>query len=58
MYRICEVHKEIIYNCPPFRPILSAVKTPTYKLAKFLVSILKSLKSNEYTVKESFAFSE
>ena len=33
----------IIDNCPPFRPILSAVNTPTYRLAKFLVPILKSL---------------
>ena len=45
-------------NCPLFRPILSAINTPTYKLSKFLVPILKSLTSNEYTVKDSFAFSE
>ena len=35
-----------------------AINTPTYKLAKFLVPILKSLTSNEYTVKDSFAFAE
>ena len=57
MYGLCKVHKDIIDNCPPFRPILSAINTPTYKLAKFLVPILKSLTSNEYTVKDSlFAF--
>ena len=43
---------------PPFWPILLAINTPTYKLAKFLVPILKSLISNEYTVKDSFAFAE
>ena len=58
MYGLCKVRKDIIDNCPPFRPILSAINTPTYKLAKFLVSILKSLASNEYMVKDSFAFSE
>ena len=58
MYGLCQVHKDIIDNCPPFRPILSAINTPTYKLAKFLVPILKSLTSNEYTVKDSFAFAE
>ena len=51
-----KVHKDI--NCPPFPPILSAIHTPTYKLAKFLVPLLKSLTSNEYTVKDSFAFAE
>ena len=32
--------------------------TPNNKLAKFLVPTLKSLTSNEYTVKDSFAFAE
>ena len=58
MYGLSKVYKDIIDNCPPFRPILSAINTPTYKLAKFLVPILKSLTSNEYTVKDSFAFAE
>ena len=56
MYGLCKVHKNIIDNCPPFRPILSAINTPTYKLAKFLVPILKSLTSNEYRVKDSLTF--
>ena len=55
---LCNIHKDIIDNCPPFPPILSAINTPTYKLAKFLVPILKSLTTNEYTVKDSFAFAE
>ena len=39
-----------------FRLILSALQTPTYKLAKILVPILESLTSNKYTVKDSFNF--
>ena len=54
MYGLCKVRKDIIDNCPPFRPILSAIDAPIFKLAKFLVTILKSLTSNEYTMKDSF----
>ena len=41
-----------------FRPTLSAINAPTYKQSKFRGSILKSLTSNKYTVKDSFAFAE
>ena len=58
MYGLSKAHKDIIDNCAPFWTILSAINTPTYKLAKFLVHILKSLTSNEYMVKDSFAFAE
>ena len=58
MYGLCKVHKDISDTCPPFRHILSTINTPTYKLAKFLVPILKSLTINEYTVKDSFVFAE
>ena len=44
--------------CPPFRPILSAVGTPTYKLAKYLVPKLASITANEFSVKDSFCFAE
>ena len=37
---------------------MSTINTPTYKLVKFLVPILKSVTSNEYMVKDSFAFAE
>ena len=56
MCGLWKVHKDIINNCLPFRPIFSAINTPTYKLAKVLVPILKFLTRNEYTVKSSFAF--
>ena len=56
MYGLCKVHKYMGHNCPLFPPISSTIKTLTYKLAKFLLTILKSLFSNEYTVKDLFAF--
>ena len=51
-----KVHKPVEDNCPFFRPILSAISTPTYDLAKFLVPLLKSLTEDEYTVHDSFSF--
>ena len=54
MYGSCKAHKASVEKCQPFRPILSALNTPTYKLAKFLVPILKLLTTNEFTVKDSF----
>ena len=41
-----------------FRSILSAISTPTYKLAKFLVPMLKHLTTNEGAIKNSFTFAE
>ena len=54
MYGSCNVHKASVGNCPPFRPILSALNTPLYKLAKFLVPIFKPLTTNEFAAKDSF----
>ena len=50
--------KIVTDELPSFWPILSAIGTPTYKLAKFLVPILKTLAINEYTIKDSFTFAE
>ena len=57
LYGQAKVHKPVEDNCPSFRPILSAIGTPTYHLAKFFVPILKPLTENEYTVHDSFSFS-
>ena len=58
LYGLPKVHKPCIDNCPAYRPILSAIGTPSYKLAKFLVPILSSITSNEYTTKDSFSFAK
>ena len=39
-----------------FRPILSALCTVNYNLAKFLVPLLEPLTKNDYTLKNSFEF--
>ena len=57
-YGLAKVHKIVTDAIPSFRPILSAIGTPTYKLAKFLVPMLKTLATNEYTIKDSFTFAE
>ena len=58
MYGLCKVHKDQTNGAelPPFRPILSAIRTCSYNLAKFFVPILKEFTINEYTVKDSFSF--
>ena len=58
MYDSAKVHKIITDSLPSFRPILSAIGTPTYKLSKFLVPMLEPLTANEYTIKDSFTFTE
>ena len=44
----------MIGNCPSFRPILSAMKTPS----KQLVPILEPITTNKFTVKNSFEFAK
>ena len=48
----------MIDNCPPFRPILSAIKTPSYNIAKHLVPILEPITTNKFTIKNSFEFAK
>ena len=48
LYGLPKVHKS---DCPA-RPILSAIGTYNYKLAKFFVPILQPHTCNEFTVKE------
>ena len=52
LYGLPKVHKD---NCPA-RPILSAIGTYNYNLAKFFVPLLKPLTTNLYTVTDSFSF--
>ena len=58
LYGSCKVHKPISGKCPPFRPILSAIGTCTYNLAKFFVPLLKDFTVNNYTVSDTFSFAE
>ena len=54
MYGLAKVHKDPVDGFPKLRPILSAIGTPTYKLAKHLVQILEPLTKDDFTVKDSF----
>ena len=60
MYGLCKIHKDTTNGreLPPFRPILSAIFTCTYFLAKFFVPVLKEYTINTYTIKDSFTFAE
>ena len=58
MYGSAKVHKIVKDGLPSFRPMLSGIGTPTYKLVKFLVPMLEPLATNEYTIKDSFKFGE
>ena len=42
----------------PIRSIMSAIKRPTYNLAKFLVPLLEPITTNMYTEKQSFKFAK
>ena len=57
LYGLAQVHKKLINNCPPLKPILSAIGTPTYNITVFLVPIVKPLTINDYTLKDTFEFS-
>ena len=58
LYGLCKIHKSIVDGVTPFRPILSAIGTPTSKLAKCFVPLLEPLTCNQYTIKVSFSFFE
>ena len=55
LYRLGKVQKETKNGLPPFRPILSAIGTPTYKLG---TPFLTPLAKHEHTVTDSFHFAE
>ena len=50
------MQKSLKNRLSPFRHILSAIGTPTYKLAKFLVLVLSDITQNDFTDKYSFTF--
>ena len=56
LYGLPKVHKKTVNGIPPFRPILSAIGTPTYLLSKFLVPIMSPITTNEHSISNSFSF--
>ena len=58
---LLELNLESSMACQKFtkiRPILSAIGTAGYNIAKFFVPILAPFTSIEYTIKDSFSFVE
>ena len=56
LYANLKVPKPVVDNMPKFRTIFSAINTPGYNHARFLINILEPLIHNEFTVKDSFSF--
>ena len=46
LYALAKIHKALEDGIPSIRPILSAIGTSTYKLAKFCDQLLKPLANN------------
>ena len=58
LYGLGKIHKALEDRIPTSRPILSAIGTPTYKLANFCDKLLKPITTNEYTINDSFSFAK
>ena len=56
LYGLPKVHKPPVANLPPYRPIISQIGSPTYKIAKFLLGFVQPFTTNEFTVKDTFHF--
>ena len=48
----------MIDNNLPLWAILSAIKTPSYDIAKHLVPLLEPITANKFTIKNSFEFAK
>ena len=49
LYGLCKTHKKVLDNRPLFRSILSAIKSPSSNFARFLVSLIESIKKLFYS---------
>ena len=58
LYGLPKIHKIDFSAKFQMRPIFASYNTATYKLSKFLVPLLNSLTENEFTLKNSYSFSE
>ena len=58
LYGLPKIHKSLVDNLPKFRPIVSMIGTPTYKLSKYLVPLITPITTNQYTVVDSFSFAK
>lgn len=56
LYGLPKIHKPLFNSLPKYRPIISQIGSPTYKIAKYLLDSIKPFTTNEYTVRDTFHF--
>ena len=58
LYWLAKIHKALEDDTPSFIPILPAIGTPSYNVAKFWTQLLIPLTTNDYTMKNFFSFAK
>ena len=58
LYGLDKFHKVLKDSIPTFSPILSPICTHIYKLANIRDKMLKTITTNDYTIKCSFSFAK
>ena len=53
LYGLPKTHKAIVDGLPIYKPIISQISSPTYKIAKHFLDFISSITKNEYTLKDS-----
>ena len=56
LYGLSKIHKPLVGGLPKMRPILSAIGTCGYNVAKFLVPILSTIVNGPFSIINSFTF--
>ena len=56
LYGLPKIHKIDFKSKFQFRPIFASYNTAPYRIAKFLVSVLAPLTTNEFTLQNSYSF--
>ena len=52
LYGLPKIHKALVDGIPNYRPIISQIGSPTYKIAKYLLDFISPITKNEYRLKD------
>ena len=58
LYGLSKVHKSLVNGLPKMRPILSAIGTAAYGVAKFLVPLLSPIANGPFAITNTFDFNK
>ena len=58
LYGLSKVHKPLVDGLPKIRPILSAIGTAGYNLAKFLIPMLSGVANGPLSISNNFEFNK